>query len=72
MAFNHLKKLNELENLPKQQESAQTGNKAGLGSRSRTQEMLGMSGQRATQITSDMDSSARGIQRIFARNSLKP
>ena len=72
MAFNHLKKLNELENLPKQQESAQTGNKAGLGSRSRTQEMLGMSGQRAAQITSDMDSSARGIQRIFARNTLKP
>jgi len=72
MAFNHLKKLNELENLPKQQESAQTGNKAGLGSRSRTQEMLGMSGQRATQITSDMDSSARGIQKVFARNTLRP
>jgi len=71
MAFNHLKKLNELERLPKQEESVQTGNRAGLGSRGRTQEMLGMSGQRAAQITSDMDSSARGIQRIFARNTLR-
>ena len=72
MVFNHLKKLNELERLPKQEESVQTGNRAGLGSRGRTQEMLGMSGQRAAQITSDMDSSARGIQRIFARNTLRP
>ena len=72
MAFNHLKKLNELENLPKQEESVQTGNKAGLGSRQRTAEMLGMSGQRSAEITSDMDSSAKGVKRIFARNTLKP
>ena len=72
MAFNHLKKLNELEKLPKQQESAQTNNRAGLGSRGRTQAMLGMSGQRASQITSDMASSARDVQKIFARNTIRP
>jgi len=71
MSFNHLKKLNELERLPKQEQSVQTGSKAGLGSRQRTAEMLGMSGQRSAEITSDMDSSAKGVKRIFARNTLK-
>lgn len=71
MSFNHLKKLNELERLPKQEQSVQTGSKAGLGSRKRTAEMLGMSGQRSAEITSDMDSSAKGVKRIFARNTLK-
>ncbi len=71
MSFNHLKKLNELERLPKQEQSVQTGSKAGLGSRQRTAEMLGMSGQRSAEITSDMDSSAKGVKRIFPKNTLK-
>jgi len=71
MSFNHLKKLNELERLPKQEQSVQTGSKAGLGSRKRTAEMLGMSGQRSAEITSDMDDAKRGVQHVFARNTLK-
>jgi len=71
MSFNHLKKLNELERLPKQEESVQTGSKAGLGSRDRTMKMLGMSGQRSAKITSDMDDAKRGVQHVFARNTLK-
>ena len=71
MSFNHLKKLNELERLPKQEQSVQTGSKAGLGSRKRTAETLGMSGQRSAEITSDMDDAKRGVQHVFARNTLK-
>ena len=71
MSFNHLKKLNELERLPKQEQSVQTGSKAGLGSRQRTAQMLGMSGQRSAKITSDMDDASRGVKHVFARNTLK-
>lgn len=71
MSFNHLKKLNELERLPKQEQSVQTESKAGLGSRQRTAQMLGMSGQRSAKITSDMDDASRGVKHVFARNTLK-
>jgi len=73
MSYNHLKKLDELENLnrfDKQERSVQSGNKAGLGSRQRVENMLGMSGQRSAEITSKMDDASRGVKRIYARNTL--
>ncbi len=71
MSFNHLKKLNELERLPKQEESVQTGNKAGLGSRQRTIEMLSSGQKEISKMKTNMDDAKRGVQHVFARNTLK-
>ena len=70
MAFNHLKKLNELERLPKQEQSIQSGSKAGLGSRQRTQQMLSQGQDQITSMKIDMDDASRGIKKVFARNTL--
>ena len=72
MAFNHLKKLNELERLPKQEQSIQSGSKAGLGSRQRTQQMLSQGQEKITDMKIGMDDASRGVQRIFARNTIRP
>lgn len=72
MAFNHLKKLNELERLPKQDQSIQSGSKAGLGSRQRTQQMLSQGQDKITDMKIGMDDASRGVQRIFARNTIRP
>ena len=72
MAFNHLKKLNELERLPKQEQSIQSESKAGLGSRQRTQQMLSQGQEKITDMKIGMDDASRGVQRIFARNTIRP
>ena len=72
MAFNHLKKLNELERLPKQEQSIQSGSKAGLGSRQRTQQMLSQGQDKITDMKISMDDASYGVKKVFARNTIRP
>ena len=77
MSYNHLKKLNELENLnrfDKQELSVQSGSKAGLGSRQRTQQMLSQGQEKISDMKISMYDASKGVKKVqatFARDNLK-
>ena len=76
MAFNHLKKLNELEGLnrfEKQERSVQSGSKAGLGSRQRVIDMLSKGQEKISDMKTSMYDASKGVKKVqatFARNTL--
>jgi len=77
MAFNHLKKLNDLEKLnrfDKQELSVQSGSKAGLGSRQRVIQMLSKGQEKISDMKTSMYDASKGVKKVqatFARDNLK-
>lgn len=69
MAFDHTKKLAELENLPKQAFDRQGGGSAGQGARQRTKTYLGLGEAAAENTRASMEDSIRGVKRIYAQST---